>query len=115
MAELWGVKVHAWLCNQLNIAAQGIILTLKLASLHFLLISLRLYVLRLIVMPMMTLAALTDAGLQGMLSPSALLHCKGIHDDNNEVEAGLGELQRSSVICEELFEYFSSVFNLQLS
>lgn len=98
MAELWDVKVHAWLCNLLNIAAQGIILTQKLASLLFLLISLRLYVLRLIVMHMMTLAALTDAGLQDMLSPSALLHCKGIHDDKTEVEAAVGELQRSSVI-----------------
>ena len=61
-----------WLCNQQSIAAQGIMQIPIRASLLYLLIFLRPYALRLIVMHMMILVALIDVGLHGMLSHSVL-------------------------------------------
>jgi len=69
----WGVRVPAWLCNRLSIAAQGTMQTQRLANLPYLHISLRLFAQRLIVLLLMTLPASTNAGLPGMLSLSALL------------------------------------------
>ncbi|KAK2376726.1 thaumatin protein [Trifolium repens] len=76
MEKLLVVKVLVWLCNQLSIVAQEAILIKKLVNLHFLLIFLKLFVLRLIVMLMMILVVLIDVGLQGMLSLFVLRRSK---------------------------------------
>jgi hypothetical protein len=92
MEKLLVVKVLVWLCNQLSIVAQEAILIQKLVNLHFLLIFLRLFVLKLIVMLMMILVVLIDVGLQGMLSLSVLRRSNSCAE--NEAEDAAIELQR---------------------
>lgn len=69
---MWGVRVPAWLCNLLSIAALEAMQIQTLASQPFLRICLRPYAPRPIAMLLMILPALTNAELRGTSSLSVL-------------------------------------------
>lgn len=73
MKERWWVaRVPVWLRNQIGIVALESLLTRRVASQQFLLISSRPFAPGLIAMPTMILVHLRHAGPLGMLLPSAL-------------------------------------------